>query len=205
MTRISCKVCRRLGFSVCGRVKCALQRKPYAPGVHGKGSKRSRPGSLSEYGQQLKEKQKIKFLYGLRERQFKNIVKTATAKKGTENTRKIMELLEGRLDNVVYRLGFAPTRAGARQLVGHGHIHVNGHRVSIPSYEVRVGDRVTIRPQSAVRSVFSNLDERLKKYEAPAWLALDKDKKEGVVSSRPNVSDVELGVNVSTAVEFYSR
>ena len=113
MVRVSCKVCRRLGFSVCGREKCAFRKKPYAPGVHGKGSKRSRP-SNSEYGAQLKEKQKMKFLYGLRERQFKNIVKTATAAKGVENTRRIMELLEGRLDNVVYRMGFAPTRAAAR-------------------------------------------------------------------------------------------
>ncbi|MBI2039101.1 MAG: 30S ribosomal protein S4 [Candidatus Niyogibacteria bacterium] len=204
MVRVSCKVCRRLGFSVCGREKCAFRKKPYAPGVHGKGLKRSRPSS-SEYGAQLKEKQKIKFLYGLRERQFRNIVKTATATKGVENTRRIMELLEGRLDNVVYRLGFAPTRAAGRQLVGHGHIMVNGRKVTIPSFEVRVGDRIAIRPQSAVKAVFGNLDILLKKYEAPSWIELDKGKKEGVIASKPNVTDADLGVNSGVVVEFYSR
>ncbi|MBI1957578.1 MAG: 30S ribosomal protein S4 [Candidatus Niyogibacteria bacterium] len=204
MVRVSCKVCRRLGFSVCGREKCAFRKKPYAPGVHGKGSKRSRP-STSEFAVQLKEKQKMKFLYGLRERQFKNIVKTATAAKGVENTRRIMQLLEGRLDNVVYRMGFAPTRASARQLVGHGHIVVNGRKVTIPSFGVRVGDRIAIRPQSAGRAVFGSLDARLKAYEAPSWIALDKEKREGVIASKPAVTDVEVGVNAGVVVEFYSR
>lgn len=189
---------------MCGREKCAFRRKPYAPGVHGKGSKRSRPSS-SEYGAQLKEKQKIKFLYGLRERQFKNIVKSATAAKGVENRQRIMELLEGRLDNVIYRMGFAPTRAAARQLVGHGHIVVNSRKVTIPSYEVRVKDRIAIRAGSAGRAVFGSLDERLKKYEAPSWIALDKGKKEAVIAAKPAITDADLGVNVGVVVEFYSR
>ena len=131
--------------------------------------------------------------------------KEGGGEKGGENTRRIMELLEGRLDNVVYRMGFAPTRAAARQLVGHGHIVVNSRRVSIPSYEVRLKDRIGIRAGSAGRAVFGTLDERLKKYEAPVWIELDKGKKEGVIASKPNVTDVELGVNASVVVEFYSR
>ena len=147
----------------------------------------------------------MKFLYGLRERQFKNIVEKATATKGVENTRKIIELLEGRLDNVVYRLGFATTRRAGRQLVGHGHIMVNGRKVTIPSFEVRMGDRISIRPQSAGRAVFGDLNERLKKKDAPPWLELDKEKREGVVVEKPNVSDADMGVNTNVVVEFYSR
>lgn len=206
MPKITCKICRRLGFSVCGRGKCAFKRKPYPPGVHGRqgvGGRRRR--NVSEYGSQLKEKQKVKFLYGLRERQFKNLVQEAVSAKSSETGRRIVELLEIRLDNAIYRLGFASSRNAARQMVGHGHIRVNGRAVNIPSYRLKVGQAITIRPQSLSKGNLRDLDLRLKKYEPPAWLGLDKDKKEASVLRLPQPEEVDVGANLNSVIEFYSR
>ena len=148
----TCKACRRLGVSVCGREKCAVKRKPYPPGIHGKSFRRG----ISEYGTQLREKQKIRLTYGLRERQFKNLVTNAFAQKSVSAPDAILRSLEMRLDNVAYRLGLAPTRGASRQLVGHGHLFVNGIRVTIPSYIVSVGDEIKIRPQSATKGLFTD-------------------------------------------------
>lgn len=206
MLKITCKICRRLGFSVCGREKCAFKRKPYPPGVHGRqgvGGRRRR--SVSEYGSQLKEKQKVKFLYGLRERQFKNLISEAVGAKSAETGRRIIELLETRLDNAVYRLGFASSRNAARQMVGHGHIRVNGRVVDIPSYRIKIGEVITVRPQSLGRGIFRDLDLRLKKYEPPSWLGLDKDKKEASVLKLPQPDEVDVGASLNSVIEFYSR
>ena len=194
-----------MGFSVCGREKCAFKRKPYSPGVHGRAKSVRRRSMLSEFGSQLKEKQKVKFLYGLRERQFKNLVSKAISAKSAETSRMIIELLETRLDNVVYRLGFAPSRSAARQMVGHGHIWVNGRRVTIPSRKMKVGQIVSIRPQSAGLGIFRDLDLRLKKYQAPGWLDLDLAKREGKVRALPAAEEVDTGANLNSVIEFYSR
>jgi len=203
--RITCKVCRRLGFSVCGREKCAFKRKPYAPGVHGRQGFGRRRRNVSEYGAQLKEKQKVKFLYGLRERQFKNIILKAIAAKSSETGRRIIELLETRLDNAVYRLGFASSRNAARQIVGHRHIKVDGRVVNIPSYHVKVGQTISIKPKSLSGGVFKDIDLKLKKHGAPSWLLLDKDKKEALVSKLPAPDEVDVGASLNSVVEFYSR
>ena len=194
-------MCRRLGMSLCGREKCALKRKPYPPGVHGKSFRRG----LSEFGQQLREKQKVKFLYGLRETQFKNYINRAVAQRAIPSGDAIIRSLEMRLDNVIYRLGLAPTRAGARQMVNHGHITVNGKRVNIPSYKLAVGDAVAIRPGSMQKGVFMNLAMSVKKYAPPAWLELDKTNYAGKIISYPAADDLIRSYKLSSIVEYYSR
>ena len=203
--RISCRTCRRLGTSICGREKCAFKRKPYPPGEHGRSLKY--PRNPSEYGLQLREKQKLKFLYNLREAQFRNYVHEAEKRSGN-SAENLLAILESRLDNVVYRLGLAGSRTQARQAVTHGHFWVSGRRVSIPSYRVRKGDTVSIRPQSTGKGMFKDLDTTLKKYAPPAWLELDKEKKEGKVLGAPSLAAdpaLEQGVSIKAIVEFYSR
>lgn len=193
-----------MGASVCGREKCAVKRKPYPPGIHGKSFRRG----ISEYGTQLREKQKIRLTYELRERQFHNLVTRAFGQKSVSAPDAILRSLEMRLDNVVYRLGFAPTRAAARQLVGHGHILVNGRRVNIPSYTVSVGDEIKIRPQSSLKGLFANLEVTLKKYTAPSWLVLDREYTMGNVVSYPPaemLNELSKGFNISAVIEYYSR
>lgn len=153
----------------------------------------------SEYGVQLAEKQKVRDSYLLRERQFKNYFARARSPED------IYTLLELRLDSIVFRLGFAKTRGLARQLVSHGHVIVNGRKVTIASYQTRNGDLITIRPQSMGKGVFSDLDEYLKKYEVPSWLKLDKDKKEGTVVSVPSLEEAGMELNLQSVLEFYSR
>lgn len=203
--RISCKTCRRLGISLCGREKCAFKRKPYAPGEHGKTRKFSR-GS-SEFGTQLKEKQKLKFLYNLRERQFRNYIREAEKRTG-DSGENLLKILESRLDNAIYRLGFAQSRTQARQAVVHGHFRVNGKRVNIPSFRVRKSDKISIKQQSLSRGIFRDLDVYLKKYNPPVWLSLDKEKKECLVLGAPAMEDGLLlgsNINLKAIIEFYSR
>lgn len=182
----------------CNSPKCATVRRPTKPGAHGK----SRGRSLSEFGEQLKEKQKFQFSYGLRESQIKNLFKKALKSRGVTGAR-FLSLLEGRLDNVVFRLGLAPSRSVARQLVGHGHIMVDNQRVTIPSYQVKAGEVISIRPQSKEHPVFKALGESLKKYEPPSWLFLDKEKMEGKVISAPKDFDESFDVNM--VVDYYSK
>lgn len=181
----------------CNSPKCVTARRPHRPGMHGKSYK-----ALSEFGTQLKEKQKIRFTYGLRERQMANLVKKAARNPGITGPM-IISLLESRLDNVVYRLGFAQSRSVGRQLVGHGHILVNGRRTTAPSAQVKVGDVIAIRPQSKDSVMFRELPERLKKHDAPVWLKLDADKQEGKVVSAPKDFDIPFDVNL--VVDFYSK
>jgi len=188
-------------MSVCGRGKCALKRKPYPPGIHGKAKRRG----LSEFGTQLQEKQKLKLSYGLRERQFKNYLLSAIKQKTMNTADAVLYYLESRIDNFVFRAGFASTRAFARQLVSHGHILLNGKRVTIPSYRVKIGDEVSIREGSKSKNVFKDLNSSLKKYEAPVWISLDKEKITGRVAGLPQTEDLKSIYNINTIVEFYSR
>lgn len=199
--RVTCKKCRRLGVSVCGREKCALKRKPYPPGEHGKSFRRGG----SEYGIQLKEKQKVKFLYGLRERQFKNYVSSAVSQHKIPAGDQLVLSLESRLDNIVYRLGFAPTRASARQMVNHGHIWVSGRRVNSPSFQLKVGDIVEIRAGSRQKGIFANLDFTMKKYNPPEWIDFNKSEFKGKIIARPSTHELVKSYNINAIVEYYSR
>lgn len=204
MTGIStktCKICRRLGMSVCGRINCAFKRKPYPPGVHGKSKRRG----LSEFGMQLQEKQRLKFNYGIRERQFKNYVFSAIKQKKINTAEALLYFLEMRLDNAVFKIGFAPTRSGSRQLVNHGHILVNGEKITIPSHGLKVGDEVSIREGSKGKGVFKDLSSALKKYEAPVWIFLDKDKFSGKIIGFPENENLRNTFNINAIVEYYSR
>ncbi len=196
------KLSRRYGQALFGTAKEAkvMQRRPYAPGQHGPNS-RSR---VSEYGLQLREKQKAKIMYGLLERQFRKYYEDAFRKTGDTGAL-LLESLERRLDNVVYRLGFGSTRQQARQLVSHGHITVNGRRVDIPSYRVTVGEVVKIRDQSAQKKYFTDQAKTLENFEAPAWLELDKSAMAGKVLSLPAGDQLEANINSQLIVEFYSR
>ena len=158
--------------------------------------------ALSEYGQQLAEKQKIKFAYGIREAQMRKVFESAAKHKGITGEM-IINFLERRLDNVVYRLGLALSRSVGRQLVGHGHILVNGRKVTIPSYAVKANDVIAIRPQSKDHPVFKDLAERLKQYEPPIWLFIDKSQLEGKVISLPK--DFEIPFDVTLVVDYYSK
>ena len=186
-----CKKCRRVGEKLflkgerCFGPKCALARKPYPPGPATKSGK-TRRASSTEYGIKLREKQKIKFSYGLRTRQFDNYAKEAENKAGGGNVMAALySFLESRLDNVVFRMGLTDSRSVARQIVTHGHVMVNGRRVDIPSYRISVGSKITVRPQSAVKAVFKDIDAKMKKYNPPVWLKLDKTKKEGEIIGMP--------------------
>lgn len=197
---------RRLGEKLflkgdrCLSPKCAVVRKPYPPGMHGK--KKFRGGS--EYSELLKEKQKLRFLYGLDNKDLKKYFIKARSKKGDlENN--LIELLEHRLDNVIFRLGFSVSRSIARQFVGHGHVLVNGRIINIPSYFARTGDKIEINPASKDSNIFNDMQNRLKKYEPPAWMALDKDKPGGEIKRKATKEDVVMLPDISLIIEFYSR
>lgn len=167
------------------------------------GAMGKRPKALTEYGAQLVEKQKIRFSYGITEKQLSNYVKKATLTKGAGTAEKFYEALESRLDNAVYRLGLAPSRRGARQMVSHGHFVVNGHKVTVPSYALSKGDVISVREGSRVSKLFADLANRLKDYHAPAWLSFDVNKMEGKVLDKPKNTETFLDLNA--VLEFYSR
>ena len=162
-----------------------------------------RPKALSEYGAQLIEKQKIRFSYGITERQLSNYVKKALRIKGAGTTEKFYEGLEYRLDNAIYRMGLANSRRAARQMVSHGHFIVNDRKVTIPSYEVKIGDIIKIREGSKSKKIFDNLIERMKDYNPPAWISFDPNKMEGKVLDKPK--NVETFLDLNAVLEFYSR
>ena len=196
------KVARRLGAPIFP--KCDHPKFSLAPKIHGTGKGR-RP-QRSEYGTQLLEKQKARFSYGLSEKQFSNYVKDAMAKVGVKPTEDLYISLETRLDNVVYRLGLTKTRRFARQMVSHGHIMVNGKKVTIPSFRVKKGDEISIREQSTGKRPFEDLASKLKDHKFPAWLSFDEGKKSGSVLGAP-VLDENLGIvfDLVSVIEFYSR
>lgn len=194
----SWKVSRRLGISLSGTGK-EIERRPYAPGPHGPNSRKK----LSEYGLQLQEKQKLRNMYGMNERQFKNLfVKAGKLKEGKHGVN-FMILLEQRLDNVVYRLGLATTRRQARQLVNHGHILVDGKRVDIPSYSVSVGQVISVREKSKSLEIIKSAVEAL--FGRPDFISFDAEKLEGSLSRLPEREELHAEIDESYIVEFYNR
>ncbi|PDW00695.1 30S ribosomal protein S4 [Candidatus Chloroploca asiatica] len=197
------KVSRRLGIGITEKGQRILNKRPFPPGQHGPSARRRQ---VSDYGLQLLEKQKAKYIYGVLERQFRRTFEQASRRSGVTGEY-LLSLLERRLDNVVYRLGLATTRAQARQLVAHGHIMVDGRKTNIPSYTVKIGQTISIRPESRRRTYFKNLVDsgELNKYRAPEWLRLDAPEMTGTIVSLPRREDAEAGINEQLIVEFYSR
>ena len=204
-----CKICRRLGVKLflkgerCLSVKCSIIRKPYPPGQ----KKKRRARALSEYGKELREKQKMKNWYNLRERQFKKYVKSVLNARGKvkDASALLVKILETRLDNVVFKLGFASSRVLARQMISHGHFLVNDKPMNIPSYLAKRGDRITLKPKSNKKVVFQNLSLTLKKRIAPSWLEMNVEKMEGKVLRDPGLEDIIPPAEISSIFEFYSR
>ena len=201
----SCRLCRREGMKLylkgdrCYSDKCAVDRRGYAPGQHGQGRRK-----LSEYGIQLREKQKAKRIYGVLERQFRKYYKMAEKMKGVTGEN-LLQLLERRLDNVVYRLGLASSRAEARQLVRHGHFKVNGRKVNIPSYLVDVGDVITVKEKSRNSKRIKELVERAQDRTVPDWLQINYESLEGKVIELPTKEHIDIPIEEHLIVEFYSR
>jgi small subunit ribosomal protein S4 len=200
-----CRLCRREGIKLylkgqrCFTDKCAIERRGYAPGQHGQGRPR-----LSEYNLQLREKQKLKRIYGLMERQFRGYFGRAAKKKGITGEY-LLQLLERRLDNVIYRIGFASSRKEARQLTTHGHFILNGRSVNIPSCLVKEGDTVGIKEKSRTLVPIQNAIAAVEAKGLPAWLELDKANFQGRIRSLPTKEDISVPVNEQMVVELYSR
>ena len=179
-----------------------LSRRNYAPGEHGQGHRRSKP---SQYAIQLREKQKVKRLYGLLEKQFRRVVETAEKGSGVTGDA-MLQLLERRLDNAVYRCGLATSRQAARQLVTHGHFMLNGRRVDIPSIQLKAGDEITVRPKSAANAYFKGIQEQLKGQNPQiSWLSLDPKKLVLKATGLPGRDDADQDINEQLIIEFYSR
>ncbi|HUK83038.1 MAG TPA: 30S ribosomal protein S4 [Verrucomicrobiae bacterium] len=195
-TRIS----RRFGVPIFGPSKY-LERRSYPPGVHG--PKKSRR-KQSDYGVGLAEKQKLRFQYGLMERQFRRMFEKARKKRGVTGET-LLQLLETRLDNVVFRVGFATTRPFARQLVSHGHVHVNGRKVSAPSYNVKPGDIIAVRDTAVTRQLVTKSLESAQIRPVPDWIAFNRDAIRAQVQRMPTRDDIQPIVNEQLIVEFYSR
>ncbi|MBI2083851.1 MAG: 30S ribosomal protein S4 [Deltaproteobacteria bacterium] len=202
----ACRVCRREGLKLflkgqrCYTDKCAIERREYAPGQHGQ----RRRGKPSEYGAQLREKQKVRRLYGLLEGQFRNTFYKASRLKGITGEN-LLFLLEKRLDNMVYRIGFCSSRNEARQFVQHGHFLVNGKKVTIPSYQVKAGDEIMLREKSRqIPQVVASL-ESIERRGIPSWLEMDKGKFVGRVKSLPSREELTLPMQEQLIVELYSK
>ncbi len=205
MISLQCKKCRRAGQKLflkgerCFTPKCSIVKRPYPPGMHGK-----RRSSVSEYGRQLREKQRIKNMYGVLERQFRNYVLDVRDKTG-DKRELLYKKLERRFDNVIYRLGLAKSRRQARQKINHNHFQVNGKRMNIPSYEVKAGDIIKLKEKSKASPLYSGLAEYLKKYQFPSWLSLDANKMEAKVLSDVSADDLSDLPSFGMIIEFYSR
>ena len=201
----SCKRCRREGEKLflkgerCYSQKCAVSRRNQPPGQHGLARGR-RP---SQYGEQLREKQKVRKLYGVSERQFRNLFHTATKTEGITGE-VFLRLLELRLDNAVYRMGLAPSRMAARQLVSHGHVTLNGRKLDVPSARVREGDVVALAEGSSTKEAFKELGKTMPS-DAPSWLQLDAKNLSGKIVAQPAMDDIGHHMNMRLIVEFYSR
>lgn len=201
-----CKLCRREGAKLylkgdrCYTAKCAIDRRAYAPGQHGQNNRRK----LSEYGLQLREKQKARRIYGILEKQFSNYFVKAERQKGVTGEN-LLRLLERRLDNVVYRLGFAVSRAEARQLVKHNHFTLNGHKANIPSMLVKVGDVIQVKEKSLETPGFAEVKEIIAQKNPPEWLDLDKENLTGRVMALPNREQIDVPIEDHLIVELYSR
>ncbi len=195
------KIARRLGAHVFEKTQTAK----FADSTNRRGKKKGgkRPKPLSDYGEQLYEKQRIRFSYGISEKQFGNYVKTSTATHGTTPAETLSSILESRLDNVVYRMGFAPTRRMARQMVSHGHFCVNGTRTTIPSRIIKEGEEITVREGSKKSPMFEGLAAKVKDASIPSWLGVNADSYSAKLKGKPKMSDSAFDFN--KVIEFYSR
>jgi small subunit ribosomal protein S4 len=204
----SCRQCRREGTKLflkgtkCFTEKCPVERRPYAPGAHGQSTARRR--KVSEYAKQLREKQKIKRIYGLSERQFRNTFERVSTLPGVTG-HNLLAALESRLDNMVYRLGFAASRKAARQLIRHRHVEVNGRTVDIPSFLVEPGQEIRMREHSRELVVVKEALEVSARGAAPAWLAVDKDTFSGRMLERPQRQSIPIAAQEQLVVELYSK
>ena len=205
-TEAKCKLCRREGMKLflkgerCYTDRCAIERRPYGPGQHG----RRRGRKPSDYKLQLREKQKVRAIYGILERQFRNYFAEAERRTGVTGAN-LFTLLEKRLDNVVYRMGFAPSRAAARQLVRHKHVTVNGDTCDIPSYAVRVGQVISVREKSRnIPMVLTSLKDTVKR-DRLAFVEVDDKKMEGRLVQEPQMSDLPIPIQENLIVELYSK
>lgn len=200
-----CRFCRReamklfLKGSRCFTDKCAIERRNYPPGQHGQ-----RRQKRSDYGFQLREKQKVKRTYGLLERQFRGYFHKAVRQKGVTGEN-LLQMLECRLDNIVYRMGFSPSRRAARQLVRHGHFLVNGRRVNVPSYLVKVGDEVALKEQSRQNALIQETLSGYARKELPAWIQMEWEQFKGKVLNLPTREEIALPVQEQLIVELYSK
>jgi small subunit ribosomal protein S4 len=204
-TESVCRLCRREGLKLflkgsrCYTKKCSFERRPSPPGQHG-----VRRRKVGDYGLQLREKQKVRRVYGVLERQFRNYFVDAENRDGITGEN-LLRNLETRLDNVVFRLGFGISRAQARQLVAHGHFAVNGVPTDIPSFQLRPGDKVEVRESRRSREAFKLVRETLKSHTAPEWLSLDAANLSGTVASMPRRDQMPLDLSEQLVVEYYSR
>ena len=205
-TGSSCRLCRRENLKLflkgdrCYGDKCAFERRPYAPGQHGQ----RRGGKLSDYKLQLREKQKVKRIYGLLEKQFRLTYQRAEKRRGITGTN-LLILLECRLDNMVYRMGFASSRNQARQLVRHGHFEVNGRKVNIPSFQVKVGDEIEVKEASQKIAFISEAMETIVRRGIPNWVEVDKENFKGTLKALPNREDLTMPIQEQLIIELYSK
>jgi small subunit ribosomal protein S4 len=201
----TCKLCRREGLKLflkgerCFSDKCSFDRRPYAPGQHGQ-----RRAKTSEYARHLREKQKVRRIYGILEKQFSLYFEKADRSKGITG-QNLLRLLERRIDNIVYRMGFANTRRGSRQLVRHNHVLVNGKRVNIPSYLLSKGDEITLRERSKKIQSIQDALEIKGRHGWDAWIEMDPKALKGILKEIPDVQDLQLPIEDQLIVEFYSR
>jgi small subunit ribosomal protein S4 len=195
------RICRRTGEKLCDNDRCPVTRRSYPPGVHGPRAMRRK---ISDYGQQLLEKQKCRFTYGLMERQLRTYYASAHRRTG-ETGQLLARSLETRLDNVVFRLGLAKTRSAARQIVSHGHVLVNGSRVNIPSYETKEDDVISIRERSRKSARFVDYPTLADTRDVPGWLVCEPSAFEGRLVRLPEPDDIQLPFHMQRIVEFYSR
>jgi small subunit ribosomal protein S4 len=204
----SCRQCRREGTKLflkgtkCFTEKCPVERRPYAPGQHGQATARRRKSS--EYSKQLREKQKVKRIYGVSERQFRNTFQRVNKLPGVTG-HNLLAALESRLDNIVYRMGFAPSRKAARQLVRHRHIEVNGKQVDIPSYLVRPGEEIRVRPASREQAAILTAMDQATRGAPLSWIAVDRDTFSGRMLERPARADIPIAAQEQLIVELYSK
>jgi small subunit ribosomal protein S4 len=204
----SCRLCRREGTKLflkgtkCLTEKCPVERRAYPAGQHGQNQGRQR--KASEYAKQLREKQKVKRMYGLSERQFRNTFAAVTREPGVKGTN-LLIALETRLDNIVYRMGFAASRKSARQLIGHGHVQVNGHRVDIPSYRVAPGEEVRVSPESRELVSVKLAQESASRGAPVSWLSIDQEKAAGRLVERPTRETIPINAQEQLIVELYSK
>jgi len=204
-----CRLCRREGEKLflkgsrCLTPKCALDRRGIAPGQHGP-NMRARRAKASDYSLQLREKQKMRRIYGVLEAQFRRYFREALKRRGVTGS-ELLILLERRLDNVVYRMGFAPSRAAARQLINHAHLNVNDHPIDVPSYLVKPGDKISVRDASRKLTYFKELAADKDGPPTPAWLSADRATLTGVVGALPKREDIDVQLKEQLVVEYYSR